>query len=109
VSTPLECVWGERSLTEQKIIEVWVNVLGLPDRQISVTASFLELGGDSVAAALCRSRLRNTFGPELDADLSDFFDEASTIQNFANGIHLYNSTEPSRCRAAGEAWQHRTA
>jgi acyl carrier protein len=78
---------------QEKIASIWTEVLRKGGAPIDVGTSFLDLGGDSLSAVLCMSRLRNTFGPELDVDLSDFFDERSTVHNFAVSIQNTNSTE----------------
>ena len=83
------------STTELKVAHVWMAVLDLEDEFPSITRSFADLGGDSVAALLCISRLRNVFGPDLDVDISDFFQDESTIKNFARSIEQCNSTELS--------------
>jgi acyl carrier protein len=86
---------SQRSLTEIeiKVARVWMEVLKIDHDIPKITLSFLDLGGDSVSAALCVSRLRSVFGPDLDTDLSDFFDPKSTIEAFAKGIEQSNSTE----------------
>lgn len=72
---------------------MWKAVLRLGETLPSITTSFVDLGGDSLAATLCMSRLRNIFGPDLDIDLSDFFDDKATVKNFAEGIDSCNSTQ----------------
>jgi acyl carrier protein len=81
------------SSTELKVGRVWAQALGLENEIPELTANFLSLGGDSVSAVLCMSRLRSLFGSELDIDLSDFFDERSTVKNFAGAIDKTNSTQ----------------
>lgn len=81
------------SLGESKVVRIWTDVLKLEDGQIDLDSTFLELGGDSLSAVLCMSRLRGIFGSSLDSDLSDFFDSQSTIRNFAIAIARYNSTD----------------
>jgi|HubBroStandDraft_6_1064221.scaffolds.fasta_scaffold2645383_1 hypothetical protein len=84
---------NDYSPTEIKVGDVWRGVLDLEGDFPPKTSSFLDLGGDSISAILCVSRLRNTFGPDLDIDLSDFFHDHSTIQNFATGIDSFHSTD----------------
>lgn len=81
------------SVTELKIADIWMEVLGLQNELLDVDTNFLDLGGDSLSALLCVSRFRNKFGPDLDTDLSDFFDQNSTIRNLAKSIDQSNSTE----------------
>src|SRR6185312_10314951 len=52
-----------RSATEQTLIAIWVEVLGV-DR-VSVQDNFFELGGDSILSIQVMSRIRVAFGVEL--------------------------------------------
>jgi bacitracin synthase 3 len=45
---------------EQKLMQVWSDVLGLPQEQISTNASFFELGGDSIKSIQLVSRIRKS-------------------------------------------------
>jgi acyl carrier protein len=78
---------------EERVAKVWIDVLKLTTDNVDRNATFIEMGGDSIAAVLCMTRLRGEFGPDLDVDISDFFDTRSTIMNFADGILKNNSTE----------------
>lgn len=80
-------------LLELEVTRIWMAALGLEADFPSATSSFVDLGGDSIAAYLCMSRLRRKFGDELDVDISDFFDEKSTIENFARAILTSKSTK----------------
>jgi acyl carrier protein len=69
------------SVTE-RLKEIWLRVLDLQD--LSIHESFLDLGGDSLSAMLCISRMRDTFGVEFG--LEDFFIGNPTIFQFAATI-----------------------
>jgi acyl transferase domain-containing protein len=52
-----------RTRLERAIVDVWTEVLGI--RDVGVESSFLELGGDSLAALRLVTRLRELFNVEL--------------------------------------------
>ncbi|HEV2645631.1 MAG TPA: phosphopantetheine-binding protein [Acidobacteriaceae bacterium] len=65
--------------TEEKLIALWEMLLNVP----SVTAAddFLDLGGDSLAAVMCISRIRQVFQVEVSFD--EFFNGDATVSRFA--------------------------
>jgi hypothetical protein len=83
------------SSTEVGVSSAWMNALDLTDGPPDIDTSFISLGGDSMTAVLCMTRLRTTFGYQLDMDISDFFHEQSTIRNFAKAIDRSSSTDLS--------------
>ena|SRR5258708_1547099 len=66
-----------------KLVEIWTDVLQVEDR-ISIHANFLDLGGDSLSAMLCISRIRREFA--VDLDLMDFFLVECTIAELAKSL-----------------------
>jgi acyl carrier protein len=68
--------------TELKLLEIWQAVLEPPS--IGLDDDFLELGGDSISAVMCISRIRKLFGYDLEID--DFFLDGATIRRFARSI-----------------------
>ncbi|GMK39951.1 hypothetical protein PCCS19_30060 [Paenibacillus sp. CCS19] len=60
----------ERTLTEEALVSLYRNLLG--KEAISITQSFFELGGNSIQAIQCVSRIQSMFGVEFP--LRDFFD-----------------------------------
>jgi surfactin/lichenysin synthetase A len=68
--------------TEKEILLIWRDVLRR--REIDLHETFLDLGGDSLSAMLCMSRLRKIFGIELQ--LEDFFLDNATISAIADMI-----------------------
>ena len=68
--------------TETELIAIWREVLGLGS--FGSSDSFLELGGDSLAAMLCISRIRSTF--DVEFELTDFFLDDATVSGFAANI-----------------------
>jgi acyl carrier protein len=75
---------GEQSgiPTEQKVKAIWQEALKTPT--ISNEARFLDLGGDSLAAMLCISQMRELLNVEFT--IEDFFMDDSTISGFAKII-----------------------
>lgn len=51
--------------TEEKLVEIWSDLLGIPMDKISTDKSFFELGGHSLKASLLVSKIRKYFDVEL--------------------------------------------
>jgi acyl carrier protein len=68
--------------TELKLIEIWKDVLQA--ETLTVHDRFIDLGGDSLAAMLCISRIRTAFGIELG--IEDLLGDQATISEFATVI-----------------------
>ena len=68
--------------TEQKLVTIWAEIL--KTSTLTVHDDFIDLGGDSLAAMLCLSRLRTAFGVKFDFE--DFFGDHATIAEFAAAI-----------------------
>ena len=63
-------------------MSIWADVLQL--NGFSVHDSFLDLGGDSLSAMLCITRIRSAFGVEFS--IEDFFLDNATVSDFARTI-----------------------
>jgi pyochelin synthetase len=59
---------GEATATERDLIEVWASVLHVPPESIGPDSNFLDLGGDSLAAARVFTRVRKQFGVSITLD-----------------------------------------
>lgn len=81
--------------TEQRVRAIWEEVLEIPG--ISNDVQFLELGGDSLSAMLCISRMRKLLNVEFT--IEDFFMESSTLSDFTKIIDEASLPE---VRSAGE-------
>ena len=68
-----------RSGTEERLLVIWRDVL--QNDAIKTDQDFVDLGGDSLAAMMCISRVRAAFGTELE--LEDFFYDEATISRQA--------------------------
>jgi hypothetical protein len=73
--------------TETRIREIWSDVLQV--KQIGVHDDFYDLGGDSLAAMLCISRMRTQFGVEFFVE--DFFIVGASISHFAGVLRSADS------------------
>ena len=73
---------ADLSAAQQQLREIWIDVLKV--KQIGPNDAFLDLGGDSLAAMLCISRIRRTFGVEFPLD--EFFLDEATICHHARKI-----------------------
>ncbi len=70
------------SKTENVLLAIWKDVL--KNDSCSVSDDFLSIGGDSLSAMLCISRVRKATGIELE--LVDFFLEPATVSGLASMI-----------------------
>jgi amino acid adenylation domain-containing protein/non-ribosomal peptide synthase protein (TIGR01720 family) len=68
---------------EQKLVQVWSEVLGLPQEQISTDANFFELGGNSLRIMSLTSRIRKAF--DMNIAVADVF-RLSNVQEIASFI-----------------------
>jgi acyl carrier protein len=81
--TPLSIEEIERSLQT-----IWREVLPQTSEEILTNAPFIEIGGDSISAMVCITRMRSMFGIEFD--MVDFFLDDSSISYFARSIWSIN-------------------
>ena len=65
--------------TEEELITLWQMLLDIPS--VKVTDDFLDIGGDSLAAMLCISRISQKFQVEISFD--EFFTGEATVKHFA--------------------------
>lgn len=74
---------GQKGI-EAKLTAIWADALHLDPEQIQTDLPFLALGGDSLSAMLCISRVRSLFSVEID--IHDFFVEGASIRHLASSI-----------------------
>jgi acyl carrier protein len=72
-----------RSTTEQLLVEIWADVLGV--EQVGIHDNFFELGGHSLLATQVLSRIHDSLGVELS--LRHFF-AAPTVARMAPAIEV---------------------
>jgi acyl carrier protein len=75
------------SETEQKLLDIWRVVLD--NSTIRIDDEFVDLGGDSLSAMMCISRVRNMCNYQILFEA--FFMDGATIANFAKAIDDSNS------------------
>jgi acyl carrier protein len=68
--------------TEQKVNAIWQEALEIS--AIPSNVHFLDLGGDSLSAMLCISRMRTVLNAEFT--IEDFFVDYSTVSGFTKII-----------------------
>ena len=68
---------------EHQLVDIWSEVLGLDQEQISITSSFFDLGGHSLSAVLLGNKLFKLFGFEISA--KEVFNDP-TVQRLAEYI-----------------------
>jgi acyl carrier protein len=88
----IEPVWTLEEI-ETTLESIWQEALPVPPEEIQDGVPFLELGGDSLSAMICITRIREKFSLELD--IVDFFLDDSTISHFARAIVIRLSNEIS--------------
>jgi amino acid adenylation domain-containing protein len=92
---------------EAKIIKVWKDVLGLDT--ISVTSSFIEIGGSSLFATQVLSRIHNEYKVKLSLEI--MFDASTTVEVLSNIIEQglktqKNSETPPLTRLSRDAYRY---
>jgi mycobactin peptide synthetase MbtE len=73
--------------TERKLLAIWRDVLENPD--VDLNDSFLDLGGDSLSAMMCTSRIEKTFGVEIAIEY--FFMDDGTVSTLATLINQHRA------------------
>lgn len=82
---------GPRNSVEELLAVIWADLLKL--ERVSIDISFFDLGGHSLLAMQLRSRIRVTFG--LEIDLRRLL-QAPTIADLAEYIHTKKGTGSAR-------------
>ncbi|HUJ60961.1 MAG TPA: amino acid adenylation domain-containing protein, partial [Kofleriaceae bacterium] len=77
------------SIAEEKLIEIWAEVLRVPAYRIPVTRSFFELGGHSLLIMQLIARIQHTFSVRLAT--TDVF-EHPTVRGLAGLIEAHDRT-----------------
>ena len=72
--------------TEEKMVEIWSDILKLNVDQISTTTSFFELGGHSLNATLVVNKIRNVFDHSLTLQLFFRMPTVSQLSKFLSTI-----------------------
>ncbi len=68
----------------EELVRIWTEVLQVP---VGLHDTFLDLGGESLAAMSCIVRLRDAF--DFTFTIEDFLTEEATVANFAARIVQY--------------------
>lgn len=77
VSSPKETYEAPRDEIEQKLVDVWANVMGIRRDSISISDNFFELGGDSIKAIQVSSRLQQS---KLRVEIRDIYSNPTIKQ-----------------------------
>ncbi|WP_417237021.1 amino acid adenylation domain-containing protein [Bizionia paragorgiae] len=75
INTTVEVATNE---TQEKLIEIWSEILKIPTEDIGITNSFFELGGHSIKAFHLMSGVQKEFGVKLK--LKDIFEHTTIIE-----------------------------
>jgi acyl carrier protein len=70
---------------EKSLIAIWQEVLPNTTDTMPTGSPFLDLGGDSLSAMICITRIRAAFVVEFE--IVDFFLDDSTISDFSRRIY----------------------
>jgi len=70
--------------TEEKIVEIWAEVLELDPAKIGVNDDFFDLGGNSLTILKVTSRINKAFDNNIS--VGSMFQDA-TVRNLANAVH----------------------
>ena len=82
MNTGTTCV-APRNSTEEKLVEIWSNVLGIEKEKIGINDNFFERGGHSLKATRLSSQIYKEFSIKIS--LRDIFLHP-TIEGIANAI-----------------------
>jgi acyl-CoA synthetase (AMP-forming)/AMP-acid ligase II/acyl carrier protein/NRPS condensation-like uncharacterized protein len=98
LASPQKSSFAEpQSTTERAVTDLWAKVLGLS--RISIHDNFIDLGGDSILAALLVSRIRDHL--EVEIPILSFFEGTSTIAEISREIdRLKESDAPAHAMRA---------
>lgn len=80
---------AELPVVEAALLAIWRDALPVSGEEISTDRPFFELGGDSLSAMTCISRIRAMYSMEFN--ILDFFLDDSTISDFAKSIVTHQS------------------
>jgi amino acid adenylation domain-containing protein/non-ribosomal peptide synthase protein (TIGR01720 family) len=69
--------------TEEKLVKLWTEVLGIEKKKISVNADFFELGGHSLKATVLNTKIHKAFS--VNVPLAELF-KNSTVRGIAKYI-----------------------
>jgi pyochelin synthetase len=82
-----------RTTIEEKLVQIWAEVLGMEMSRISVHDNFFDLGGHSLIATQIRSRIFEIF--HVDIPMNVLF-ETPDVAGFAKGLETILWNEKSR-------------
>ncbi|HLP61012.1 MAG TPA: amino acid adenylation domain-containing protein [Candidatus Deferrimicrobium sp.] len=83
-------------MIEEKLLEIWAEVLGLTKNSISCSANFFELGGHSLKATVMLAKIQKSFN--VKPAMAEIFN-SPTIQKLAEVIRKSKKTVPSDLKA----------
>jgi amino acid adenylation domain-containing protein len=78
-----DCFLLPRTTTEEKLVDIWANVLSMDKKLVSIQANFFELGGQSLKAGILVSRIKRDLNAKIE--LVDIF-ENQTVEELARCI-----------------------
>lgn len=81
---------AKSSEIEATLLTIWQDALPASGEEISIDKPFVDLGGDSISAMTCISRIRSMYSMEFD--ILDFFMDESSISDFAKSIVAHQSS-----------------
>ncbi|MET4141219.1 amino acid adenylation domain-containing protein [Pedobacter sp. UYP1] len=85
---------GASSKTEREVIGIWAEVLKIDPSAISITQSFLQLGGNSLMAIQIANKIKREFNIEIK--LVEIFQKNTVVQqaNFIDASVWINEADP---------------
>lgn len=84
---------------EQKLVEIWEEILEVPKNWVGLETNFFQLGGNSLKSVLIANRIKQEF--EVSITLAQFF-EFQTVSKFSNFIATAVKEKQSTILPAGE-------
>ena len=69
---------------KQELSRIWCELLDI--ETVNASDTFIDIGGDSLAAMVCIARIQKTF--QVHLDLEEFFAKNATLETLAERITL---------------------
>jgi len=86
-----------RNKIEERLVEIWSEVLGIDKEKISVDANFFELGGHSLKATILMSKIHKAF--DIKIGIAEVF-KSPTIEGI---VILLKSSKTDKYKSIGSA------
>ena len=81
-----------RNETEESLVEIWSEVLGIPSEEISIHANFFDLGGHSLKVVKLLERINQVFEEKLKIEELFYMAKLKSQAKLINGVNTEDNT-----------------